>query len=260
MNNRSIGFSLKEGDIPLGAFIRAAQQFSELLRALDVSISGARNLDWCIADLGVGSAKLTVRPALRKGEGRDCGDEIISSALLGLKLIERKAKRPSHFTYEALKKAKGLVGVINGKVESIVVFGGGETTEIQRVRVTQQAAAHVDQLMGTSSVASGSIEGTLEAASIHRRPEFAVYDVITARRIRCLCDRETLQQVLAHVGRRLSVTGEVRFNARGEPTSLQVSSFRPVGGRELPQPEDIRGLFSEARVDIDEWAEYVRDG
>ncbi len=247
-------------DIPLGIFISAAQKLSDLLSALDVAVSGSQNLDWSIIDLGVGSANLTVEPTLRKEDGIDYGDMIISSALTGLELIEQEAKRPDYFTDEALKKAKELVGVINGKIERIAVFGKAESTPAQRVRITQRIAAHVDQLIGTSSVATGAVEGTLETLSIHGGTEFAVYDVIAARRIRCICARDTLNQLLTHLGDRLLVKGEVRFNIRGEPTSVKVESFRALGGGELPQAKDIRGLFSGNRVDINAWSQYVRKG
>lgn len=260
MDTRSIGFSLVGEDIPLGTFINAAQKLSDLLSELDVEVSGSKNLDWSIVDLGVGSANLAVEPTLKQEDGIDYGDMIISSALSGLKLIEQEASRPEHFTDEALKKAKELVRIINGKVERIAVFGKTESTTPQRVRVTQRIAAHVDQLIGTNSVATGSVEGVLETLTIHGGPEFAVYDVIAARRVRCICDRDTLNQLLTHLEERLSVKGEVRFNIRGEPTSVKVESFRPLGDKELPQAKDIRGLFSENKVDINEWSQYVRKG
>ena len=49
-------------------------------------------------------------------------------------------------------------------------------------------------------------------------------------------------------------------NLAVEPTSVKVESFRPLGDRELPQAKDIRGLFSENKVDINEWSQYVRKG
>ena len=59
---------------------------------------------------------------------------------------------------------------------------------------------------------------------------------IAARRVRCICDRDTLNQLLTHLEERLSVKGEVRFNILGEPTSVKVESFRPLGDRELRKP------------------------
>ena len=246
--------------IPIRAFSDAARKFSDLLSELDVAVSGSQNHDWSIVGLGVGSANMTIEPVLKQEDGRDYGDKIISSALSGLELIEREAKRPDYFTDEALKKAKELVQVIDGKVECIAVFGKAESKATERVRITQRIAAHVDQLVGTNSVATGSVEGVLETLTIHGGPTFAIYDVIAARRIQCICDRDTLDQLLTHLEDRLLVKGEVRFNIRGEPTSVRVESFRSLGNKELPQAKDIRGLFAENKVDINEWSEYIRKG
>ena len=260
METPRIGFSLMGTDIPLGTFINAAQGLSDLLTELDVAVSGSQNLDWSIVDLGVGSANLTVQPALGQEDGINRGDVIISSALSGLELIEQRATRPEYFTDDALRRAKELVQMIDGKVERIAVYGKTTNTATQRVPVTQRIAAHVDQLIGTSSVAAGAVEGVLEAFSVHGGPTFAVYDIITARRIQCICDRDTLNQLLTHLEQRLLVRGEVRFNIRGEPTSVKVESFRPLGDQNPPQAKDIRGLFSRNKIDIDEWSQYVRKG
>ncbi len=247
-------------DIPLGAFLNAARKFSDLLSELDAAVSGSRNLDWSIVDLSVGSANLAVEPTLRQEGGIDHGGMIISSALSGLALIEREAKRPDHFTDEALKTAKELVWSISGKVERIAVFGKAGNGTTQRVPVTQRMAVHIDQLIGTSSVATGSVEGALETLTIHKETAFTIYDVITARRIRCICDRDTLDQLTVYLGKRLLVKGEIRFNIHNEPTSVKVESFRPLGNSKLPQAEDIRGLFAETKVDLNEWSQYVRKG
>ena len=56
----------------------------------------------------------------------------------------------------------------------------------------------------------------------------------------------------------MSVSGEVRFNVQGEPVSVKVASFLPLGHEPLPQAEDMRGLFSNDRIDVEEWSRYVR--
>ena len=258
MDNRNIGLSLTGDDIPLEAFINAAGELSGLLSELELSVSGARNLDWYVSDLRMGSASLAIRPMPKARYGADCVDTIISAALSGLGMVEKEPMRPDYFTDDALKRAKALAGSVASHTGVIAIFGGGGSMPVQRVPLTRRLAVHVDQLMGTTSVAVGSLEGTLEALSIHGGVEFAIYDAITDRRIRCKCDRETLNQVMEYLGHRLSVGGEVRFNVQGEPMSIKVDSFLPLGRGPLPQAKDMRGLFSDDKVDIDEWSRYVR--
>ena len=258
MDNRNIGLSLAGDDIPLEIFINAAGELSGLLSELEFAVSGARNLRWYISDLRMGSANLAIRPELQSRYGSDCADRIISAALSGLGTIEREPSRPDHFTDDALKRARALAVSVAPNKGSIAIFGGEGSMAPQQVLLTRRIVVNVDQLMGTTSVAVGSVEGALEALSIHGGVQFAIYDAITDRRIQCKCDRETLDQVIGYLGCRLSVSGEVRFNVQGEPTSIRVDSFSPLGRGPLPQAKDMRGLFSDDQVDINEWSRYVR--
>ena len=258
VNDRNIGLSLTGNDVPLESFIGAAEKLAGLLSELELSLFGARHLDWYVADLRMGSANLAMRPKSAGREGSDFGNAIISAALSGLETIEREALRPEHFTDDALRRAKALVGSVDHEASRLIIFGDGGSMPTKQAPLTARLAVHVDQLIGPASVAVGSIEGAMEALSIHKGEEFAVYDTISDRRIRCLCDREMLNQVMAYLGSRMSVSGEVRFNVQGEPVSVKVASFLPLGREPLPRAEDLRGLFSDDRIDVDEWSRYVR--
>ncbi|MGE0684371.1 MAG: hypothetical protein AB7P69_26125 [Candidatus Binatia bacterium] len=260
MAAKRIGLSLSGDAIPIEVFIAAARSLKDLLSEIDISISGSRNLEWTISDLTFSSANFAISPLPLTENSSDFGTEIISSALAGIELIEKQAEWPENFTDEALLKAKEIVCLINGRVEKISVFGNSGQGPTRRLSVTQHTAANVDQLIGTSTHALGSVEGTLETLSIHGGTSFNIYDVITLRRIRCLCDRKTLNELSSdRLGQRLLVEGEVKYNFQGFPTSIKVSTYRIFDPtKKLPQPKDIRGLFSKSKVDIDELGEYLR--
>lgn len=130
----------------------------------------------------------------------------------------------------------------------------------RRVAISKRLVAHVDELIGTASVALGSLEGRLEALTVHDSIAFSIYDSTTNRRIFCGCSRETLNAAIKHFDKRVSVSGEIRFNARGEATSMKVDEVHPLGTGPLPQAKDIRGLFANHKIDSDEWSEFVREG
>lgn len=259
MSTQRIGFSLAGEGIPVDAFLDAGQALSELLSELDLVISGSkRSRKWHIADLSTGSANFTMSPSLQDHESA----LMISSALSGIARIDKEAEYPTFFTDDALLKAKKFAGIISEAVERIAIFGNPGNGKTQRVPVTQRIAAHVDQLIGTSTVALGEIEGTLETLTIHNGTEFGIYEAISSRRVRCICDRETLNELTdpTRLGRRVVVQGEGRFNVRGEPTSVTVKSYRILRNRdELPQAKDIRGLFAKKKIDMKEWAEQIRE-
>ena len=167
--------------------------------------------------------------------------------------------RPPHFSDAALRSAKSLVSATKDGAGRLAVFGKSNGAAVRRVTVSKRLTAHVDELIGFSSVATGSLEGTLEAMTIHGSIAFSIYDSITDRRTQCNCSRKTLNFAIKHFGERVSVSGEIRFNVQGEPTAMRVDEIRPLGVGLLPQPEDMHGLFSDAPVDIDEWSRFVRE-
>ena len=197
MNDRNIGLSLTGAHVPLESFTSAADKLAGLLSELERSLSGARHLGWYVADLRMGSVNLAIRPKSTSQGSAEIGNTIISVALSGLETIEREARRPEHFMDDVLRRAKALVGSVDHETSRLAIFGGGGPMPMQRVPVTERLAVHVDQIIGPASVAVGSVEGAMEALSIHNGEEFAVYDAITDRRIRCLCDREMLNPIVA---------------------------------------------------------------
>lgn len=260
MITRRIGLSLAGDTIPLNTFLDAAYNLGALLSELDVAISGSRNLEWVISDLSVGSANLAVTPLPISDDAIDQSPVIISSALKGMETVEKSAEWPEHFTDEALLRAKKLVGIIDGRVERVAVFGNHGEGGTRRVRVTQRVAANIDQLIGTSTTASGSVEGTLETLTIHGGTAFNVYDAITQRKVRCLCDRKVLDELAAALGKRVLVEGEVRYNVHGQPVSIKVERNRVLRtADQLPQAKDIRGIFAKNKIDTAELSEYLRD-
>ena len=94
---------------------------------------------------------------------------------------------------------------------------------------------------------------------MHGTITFSIYDSTTHHLIPCECSRETLDAAVKHFEKRVSVSGEIRFNARGEATSMKVDEVHPLGTGPLPQAKDILGLFADHKIDTDEWSKFVRE-
>ena len=255
-NERHLGFSLSGEAVAVQSFIAVATKLTDLLRELETSVTGRECLEWHIADMG--STDFAIAPVTQSPESADSAALIIDAALEGIAVVENSPQRPPHFTDQALRHAKELTKAANGAANRLSIFGRGAAH--RRVAISQRLVAHVDELIGTASVALGSLEGRLEALTVHDSIAFSIYDSITNRRIFCGCSRETLNAALEHFDKRVSVSGEIRFNARGEATSMKVDEVHPLGTAPLPQAKDIRGLFANHKIDSDEWSEFVREG
>lgn len=114
--------------------------------------------------------------------------------------------------------------------------------------------------MARATEAIGSVEGSLEAVTIRGRNALVVCDTITGRRIECVCaDGAIGESAVEFLGEVVCVRGRVRYGPDGRPASVAAASFRRLGGEGRVQPEDLRGLFADDPIDLEEWARYVRE-
>lgn len=257
-NEQQVGFRLAGEDVPVEKFIAVASKLTDLLKELETSVAGEQGVEWQIANLQVGSASLSMRPRLTSLTGRAKANAVIGAALEGLAAVEDAAHRPPYFTDQALRSAKSLVVVAKDESNALAVFGEAQGAHRQ-VAISKHLVAHVDELIGPKLVAIGALEGTLETLTIHGATTFSIYDSITGSRLVCNCDRKALDLAIRYFGQRVSVSGEVNYDSQGAATSIKVDAIQAFPTGPLPQAKDIRGLFSEHKVDIDEWARFVRD-
>lgn len=255
-NEQRVGFHLSGDDVSIEKFIAVASKLTALLRELETSVTDQHGLQWQIADLQIGSASLAMRPKLPGAASIASADAVIDAVLEGLATIEDAPRRPPHFSDEALRSASSLATAAKD-ANALVVFGEARGAQ-RRVTVSSQLVAHVKELVGAASVAIGALEGRLEALTIHDSIAFSIYDAATGRQVVCKCDRDSLDLAKQHFGERVSVSGELGYNAQGEATSIKVDMLRAMT-EDLPQAKDVRGLFSEHKVDIESWSRLVRD-
>lgn len=249
----TVGLRLEGEAVPAEAFFRAATSFLALLSEMPESSSGIEPVQWTLAGLRMGSAEAVFLP-----DREEPGVRIIAETLVGLSAFENGVGRRSHFSAGALRRIRELSVAPAGR--PVAVFARGRDFPISDTRVTARVTEQVDRLMARATKAIGSVEGSLEAMTIHGKNAFVVYDTITGRRIECVCtEREVVESAMEFLGEVVCVRGEVRYGADGRPTSVAVASFRRLGGEGLVQPEDLRGLFADDPIDLDEWARYVRE-
>ena len=240
--------------IPIEPFLEAVGDTLSLLNDLDAAISARPRgtLRWLIADLGRGSATLTLMPETIV-EDIDVGTEVVNRFVDGLDQINREATPPPYFTDEVLEKARGLASVLGAGVKRIEVQG-----PVRKTVITQRLAANVDEIIGKEYEYSGSVEGTLEMISVHGEGSFNVYHAISGRRVQCNLPKHLLETAKEALGRRVLVHGRLRVNAKGHPRRVLVEGIRVLGREEeLPKAKDIRGILPDLTEGL-ETTEYLR--
>lgn len=152
----------------------------------------------------------------------------------GIKDMEQAPSEPPYFSPRALRHLHDLAAIV-GTDEN-------DDTEIKVwVRkdprdLTHRSVAHTAELLTAAYADHGSIEGRLQVLSERRGLHIVVYEPLWDKPIRCHLSDKQAAIALQNFGKRVEVTGLVRYRGDGMPVSIDVEEIIP-----FPAPEDIPG-------------------
>ena len=257
MGERKITLKLIGDKIPVGKFLSATQHFHNLLKEVDIAISGEASLAWEITDLSTGSTIIETTPVLINEDADDSSQPVIEATIKGLKEIENNCSQPRFFAENALYSAKQLVECIGDGIARIYVITSlnGQREE---VAISKKVSANVEELTGITYKSIGSVEGNIETISVHGGSYCNIYEVSSGRKIRCEFSMEIFESIKNALGKRAILCGEVRSNKKGYAVSIKARAIRVFKDpSELPKVDDIFGIDPDFTDGLDS-AEYVR--
>jgi len=226
------------GTITYPAFESALRHWQHIIADYDYAFSKSRKgaSEWVIAELSANGSLDVV--AKRRVDSAGIGVRVSHHTVSGLGQIEREGTTPPYISQAGMKNVQGLVKIIgSGGVAGMVV-----ESETEEEELSAKASVNVDQLLPTSYTSVGSIEGRLEAISLHGKPKYVVYHDRTQRAISCRFQPQDLEEVKAALGLRVNVFGLVHWNPKGEQIKVEEGNLRILGPQELlPTIEEVGG-------------------
>ncbi len=160
----------------------------------------------------------------------------------GFDTIEKTATRPPYFSDSALKKAKDLASIVDGEIDSIKVRRDDKISS-----VTPYTSANVGALFATGYKDWGSIEGEISEVSSRGANHVYIHDRLLNRHVRCHVTEDTLKEMAPYWGKRVCVTGYIRYYPNGETKDIDVESFEGFPDpHTLPGFDEVCGLFKDA--------------
>lgn len=222
------------------AFVNALRCSLDILGELDAAISLRRRgiLRWAIGVLQRESPAVVSFQAVPMEHAVDISPQVVASYLDGLELLATDGTLPPLFSDDALEALKRLARLTSDGQLSLEVRSG-QRSVILRERV----AAAVDELIGHTYTATGSVEGTLEMVTVHGQGYFRVYDSIHGWGVPCYFQTQILDTIRSSLGHRVVVNGTVRNDRMGKPLNMRVESLEIFPQEaDLPTPVQLRGI------------------
>lgn len=251
MKRDKISIIVKHGKngIPADSFAKIYERTLELIHGLDANLASGKR-DWTISQMSINSP-LHFELFAEKREG------VIttSRALVGDLARMQRGERTKYLRDELEPKAIELLSVIGEEIPSIELHGERmKTIATERLPEPDDAMAS----MSSSYTEVGSIEGTLEIASVRGGDQVKVYDSRFNCPVGCSVTQRQFDEALGYLKRRsrVCVRGVIRF-ASGRPKEIG----KVFDIRELPGPRDRISINSIRPIDLTggkDPADYLR--
>ena len=234
-----------EGQVTLASLTRLVESWREFLGEIGKGVTGSPAKDavrYVITEASGGSFALGVRPQpARDSVPASMMPRIARTVTSGIRELNEEAKRPRHFSDNALVKLRDLARLVGPETPSLRVSNGRG----RPVTLSPTMLAHVEAVLAPEVRSIGTIEGELEGLIIHGRKRFLLYDRLTGRQVICYFrDSVSWEELRDEFGKRMAVTGEIRSRRSGERASIDVSSYYVFPREdELPSADEVRGLL-----------------
>lgn len=235
-----IELSLDGDYVDAKLFLQGVEAFIGLIKEVSSVVSaGGTKVNWLVK-VREGSNVVGAYPSGAEGS-LESGKLCINDIENGLKKLEERAERPRNFTDDALKRVRALsdiVGTSGSRIDIVQINAFGVST-----RITHQSYANVEKILEGHVVSFGSVEGKLRLISDIRGSHVAIEDSITHKNIRCNIDPDDMDEISKHFGKRVSISGLVKYRNDGEIVSVKTHEYRFLGDRLLPSADDVKGIL-----------------
>lgn len=237
----AIALELDAESVTAGDFLSCAEAFVSLLREVTESINKATPPDaWCIS-VQEGSQVVNVVPNLGRLP-RPIADQIITTTVDGVHALEKEARYPRGFSEKAVENVRKL-----GRISTRTDTKRFPVRIIDKRRVTsvgRDVFSNSSALLDWKYEDLGTVEGALEALSVHGHYELRVWEPIRSRPINCLINDQLLETALSLFRRRVEVKGLIRYTQDGLPTSVKVEEITALPNpSELPSYRQMKGIL-----------------
>jgi len=241
--------------VPLSAWVTVADGLLSILGGIETAISGGDRpaIEWDIEALSMESP-LRAEIVGTHGTRPEVVGRVARYTVEGLAQIEREPTLPRFFSEQLMNSASRIASVVGGDITGVRLASNGV-----QASPSHHSVANVDDAT-TGSESITSFEGVLETLTVHGRPQFNIYDVISRTLIRCYFRSDQLEEARRAFGERVVVYGIGKFRYNGEPESIEVDEIRVRRRQsELPQFGDLEGIDITGSMNPTEYIRRLRD-
>jgi len=229
--------------VPLNSFIGALQDFLGILRDLDSTISQNRSgsVIWEVVSLIQKSPPIVGVSSHQRPNIPDVSWQVESQLLRNAAMLTSGTDITREMSFAALQRFEGLASRTR-QLGPHRIYVNGEAEKVQESIVTERTLANVKQLTEVKYSGYGTLVGSLEEISVHKKNEFRIWDRTTGKPIRCRFEPEQRETVVSLLAATVAATGNIMSNRDGIPVAMNVEEVEPFETATLPTISEMSGL------------------
>lgn len=250
------GLPEDDGRVRFKTFLDQLQSLNATINRLDREHSeGREHIDFQIAELSFNSPVRVVLEPKPTANAPAIAAAIINSFKNVGEAIDGDDDL-SRIDSEILADMRALARPVGKQVKSAALRFDGE-----EFRLTERVYSRTDQALAVTEECDGTFDGMLEQINIHLGANtFHIYPIIGPRKIACTFPAALYDDAVAAVGRRVEVSGLLRYRAGADfPHQIFAREIRVFPNEDsLPDWEDLRGIAPDATGSLTSEA-FVRE-
>jgi hypothetical protein len=255
MASLSLTIEGQPGTIPASVLARVLTDSLFILGDVGKAITrrSASEIEWFVNDLRISSVAIDLASRPTEDIDEPVLTSISTAYVDGLRIMETGESLPPYFSDAALRHLGTMTKPLGRDSGALIAGSSG----VESARVTSQTDRNIRKLQAPSSRALGSVTGTLDVISLHRKPRFQVYEDLSNRPVACRFSENELEQIKSALGRRVTVNGVVVRNAKGQPIRVEEPEIRIlIDGPPLTRLVGIDPGFT-GGMSLSEYMEHV---
>lgn len=227
-----------EGDISPNQLIKAVKAFHSLLNGSRKFHSPDKNIHWTVqvkkgCNLVEYSPKGEINSAIIQNVQRDLAQHIEQ----GLTQLRNGTERPEGFDTDMIRDLRTLCDVSKDKEDSktsVRLWLNKKSSD-----VTMTIRSNADNILGNKFEEHGAVEGMLQMLDVHDGKEFAIFESLNRKRIKCTAESDEIFNLAYKLfDKRVEAEGLVKYDALGIPNEITVEHFSVLP--QITNPDDYK--------------------
>lgn len=250
------------------SIITVIASITETLSILGRDVAEDQELDkeWVISKTSMQSP-LQIEFSSRELQYKDFGDKVLNKTIFLYEWLQNHQDLPEGYPKEIVEPLKSITTVLHNGVRQYKLKSYGRNDVVSTPQLNENISKVVELYTKENYTALTTLKGKmheLTAKSPKRKPHFSLFVKLYKKNVNCIFHEDQfddIKQLLEVNPIDIIVDGKAKFNAKGEPLSIEVKNYKKIATVDkIIQLEELYEPDFTGTLDTSEYLFQIRNG